>query len=69
MGAGALGVDLRLRLLDDGHNLGLPHVVDGLLHLGGHGWEFIAETLVERLFGLEGGAIEAVGATAIAEAH
>jgi hypothetical protein len=54
VGAGALGVDLRFGLLNDGHYLGLAHFVDGLRHFGGGGWKFVAETLVERLFGLQG---------------
>ena len=66
---GRWAVDVRFVLLNGGHYLGLPHVVHRLLHLGGGGWKFVAETLVERLFGLQGGAIEAVGATAVAEAH
>jgi hypothetical protein len=50
---GALGVDLRFVLLDGGHDLGLSHVVYGLRHFGGVGWEFAGKTLVQRLFGLE----------------
>ena len=33
---------------------------------GGH---FVAEPLVERFFGLQGGAVEAVGAASVAQAH
>ena len=54
VGAGALGVDLRFVFLNGGHYLGLPHVVHGLLHFGGGGWKLVAETLVERFFGLQG---------------
>ena len=49
-----LAVDLRFVLLNGGHYFGFPHVVDGLRHFGGDGWNFIAETLVERFFGLQG---------------
>jgi hypothetical protein len=66
VGAGALGVDLRFVLLDDGHYFGFPHVVYGLRDCGRAGREFAGETLVQDLFGLQGGAIEAVGATALA---
>jgi hypothetical protein len=69
VGAGTLGADPRLGLLDDGHYLGLPHVVYGFRHFGGDGWKFAGKTLIERLFCLEGGAIKVVGATAVAEAH
>src|ERR1700684_2054792 len=65
--AGALGVDFRPVLLNGGHYLGLPHVVYGLRHFGGRGWKFVAETLVEGFFGLQGGAIEVVGAAPVAE--
>ncbi len=54
VGAGTLGVDLRLGLLDDGHYLGLPHVVYGLRHRGGDGWKFAGKGIVSpwRQFGL-----------------
>jgi hypothetical protein len=45
------------------------HVVDGFRHLGGGGWKLVAEALVERFFGVQGGAIEAVSAASVAEAH
>ncbi len=69
VGAGALEVDLRFVLLNGRHNLSLPHVVHGLWHFGRDGWKFAGKTLVERLFGLKGGAIEVVGAAPVAEAH
>ena len=57
VGARALAVDGRLGLLDDGHDFGFPHVVDRLRHFsGGGGGNFVAEALVERFFGLQGGA-------------
>ena len=54
VGAGTLGVDLRLGLLDDAHYLGLSHVVYGLRHRGGDGWKFAGKGTVScwRQFGL-----------------
>ena len=51
---GRWAVDVRFELLNGGHYLGFPHVVHGLLHFGGGGGDFVAEALVERLFGPQG---------------
>ena len=51
VGMRTLGVDGRLGLLDDSHDFGFAHVIDGFRHFGGSGdGDLVAEALVERFF-------------------